>query len=188
MLRFVNIYQRALAFILSTKTTFERTGTSFCRYVIVVNMSQNTKDENTSVRNASQPWLVAELLYTIFRGFMTSLNLKETLRFLNSTRRIETVSSLLLLNGFIFGGSLALWEWAVLPLLDRLGSWALISEKDTPQDAEVQAAKAAAIQFVTFLWLAPMLLLSVLLNMVWYNDIAEDAFRKRNLKLKRGAS
>jgi len=153
--------------------------------------SVRRKKRNSTEESDSIPSLLPELLGTISQGALSSVSLKETLRFLNSTKRIETVSSLLLLNGILFGGSLALWEWAVLPSLDGLATWVLQSGGDTPQPVdpkEISSAKAAAKQFVTLLWLAPMLVLSVLLNMVWYNDIAEDAFRKRNLKLKRGAS
>ena len=134
------------------------------------------------------PGLISNLSQTILQGCFSAVSLKETLKFLNSTKRIETVSSLLLLNGFIFGGSLAFWEWAVLPALDRFGSLLVSPSTSWEEDQEINSAKAAAIQFVTLLWLAPMLVLSVLLNMVWYNDIAEDAFRKRNLKIRRGAS
>jgi etoposide-induced 2.4 mRNA len=134
----------------------------------------------------TKPRLIPEFVRVIGKGALASFNLKDTLRFLNSTKRIETVSSLLLLNGFIFGGSLALWEWGVLPALDRVGTW-MMSESQAPVQ-DIQMAKAAAIQFVTFLWLAPMLVLSMILNMVWYNEIAEDAFKKRNLRMKRVAT
>ena len=147
-------------------------------------MSTDKPEQDTKEHEEVTDSLGSELLWTISKGALTALSLKETLKFLNSTRRIETVSSLLLLNGFIFGGSLAFWEWAVLPSLDRLGSYLIVDSGEE----EVRAAKSAAIQFVTLVWLAPMIVLSVLLNMIWYTEIAEDAFKKRNLKMKKGAS
>lgn len=126
--------------------------------------------------------LVLHLASVVLQGFMSAVSLTGTLRFLNSTRRIETVSRLLLLNGFIFGGSIGFLEWMLLPALGEAGrAFSAYSDEE-----EILVAQEAVLNFFRVLWLAPMLVLSVLLNMVWYNDIAEDAFNKKSVRLVKG--
>lgn len=135
-----------------------------------------------SSEEKEKPALIPELLRVIVRGSLTPFGVKETLRFLNSTKRIDTVANLFVLNGIIFGGFLAIWEWAALPFLDHFFGWFLGATEETKVGREI------ASKLFTYFFLGPMLVLMYILNMIWYNEIAEDAFKKRKLKEKRGVS
>lgn len=110
----------------------------------------------------------------IAQGIVSAVSLKETLKFLNQTSKIETVGSVLLLNGFIFGGSLLVRDFLMFPLLfDRLAS--LFSEESSVDNSTV---KEIITQIFNVLLLAPIFIVSNLLNIVWCSEIVEDAFRK----------
>jgi hypothetical protein len=103
--------------------------------------------------------LVGNLLFTARQGTLSALSLKEILKFLQKTGKIDLVGSFLLMNLFIFGGSLLARDFLLLPLFDLV---AIASEVE-PNETHKYVARTV---FDTML-LIPMFVLSNVLNFIW---------------------
>eukprot|EP00736_Rhodelphis_marinus_P007702 Rmarinus@m.17642 len=116
-------------------------------------------------------------------GVKDALNIWRTLIFFIKSPRLRTHTfQCFLLNGIIFLGSLFLIEHILKPLVHHLLSM-------SSNESEEWNTAASWIQ--TFLdlsysimWLAPVYALSFILNTLWYNEIADEAFRLHYPKLR----
>lgn len=127
--------------------------------------------------------LLGSCCSTVLEGVVSAVSLQETLKFLNQTSKIETVGSVLLLNGFIFGGSLMVRDFLMFPLIfDPLVRWFAGGDGD---EGEQLVVKEFSRQMFDILLLVPIFILSNLLNIVWCSEIVEDAFKKAHAGQKR---
>ena len=86
----------------------------------------------------------------------------------------------LLLNGIIFLGSIFVFHWILAPVLSRLISLILLSKHGVDQMQEVITNWLAWVYYS--LWIAPLYIVTFILNTIWYRDIAIDSvdfFSKR---------
>ena len=86
----------------------------------------------------------------------------------------------LLLNGIIFLGSILVFHWILAPVLSRLISLILLSKHGVDQMQEVITNWLAWVYYS--LWIAPLYIVTFILNSIWYRDIAIDSvdfFSKR---------
>jgi etoposide-induced 2.4 mRNA len=79
----------------------------------------------------------------------------------------------LLLNGIIFLGSIMVFNWILGPLLGLVIGSLLPSQR---VGLELQASMTLWISWVYYsLWIAPLYIVTFILNTIWYRDIAIDS-------------
>ncbi|XP_050715792.1 etoposide-induced protein 2.4 homolog isoform X1 [Eriocheir sinensis] len=82
-----------------------------------------------------------------------------------------------ILNGVVFGLSLLFFEYALLPALSLMMGYLLGSgEKDSRVWMYVQPVLSALFNMF---WVLPIFGLSRLINTIWFQDIADSAYRQR---------
>eukprot|EP00158_Paraphelidium_tribonemae_P003182 Partr_v1_DN25940_c1_g1_i1_m68594 putative Etoposide induced 2.4 mRNA len=85
-----------------------------------------------------------------------------------------------LLNGLLFLGSIAAWEFVLRPLIHmlfRLLSASQTSATSSSSRVIISVTDSLASSLYYGLWVWPVYGLSFLLNSIWYQDIATQAFR-----------
>jgi etoposide-induced 2.4 mRNA len=125
------------------------------------------------------------LFSTFFNGLKSSLSVHKSIIYLFASRTTSVrMLQCVLLNGVIFGGSLLVLDFLLLPALTLLYR-ALTSVPVLPASAEtphVEYFLLALRQVLTMFWLFPMLVLTLVLNTVWYQEIADQVFKQEHPK------
>lgn len=133
--------------------------------------------------------VVQYLLQSLVAGVADALKLyiPSLFFFTSKTVRDQTVQCFLL-NGVIFLGSMFLGEWLIVPVMNALLNF--VESGDST--AQLSSPEEQSILVLGFrrAWqvmiLLPLYLISLLLNNVWYQDIAKAAFiirgGKRNVE------
>ncbi|OQR83768.1 hypothetical protein ACHHYP_14324 [Achlya hypogyna] len=85
------------------------------------------------------------------------------------------------LNGLIFLGSIFFFEFVVMPVIHLFGdvlSVSLSSERAADISTDYYREWIDSIVFVLYqgLWMYPIYCISFILNTIWYQDIADDAY------------
>lgn len=111
-----------------------------------------------AVKNSAVLWLA---------GFRDALRLHRcVIYFVHDPRILVKTANCFLLNGFIFLGSVLMLEYGLKPLV-HLVLTAVVG------GTGAKTMGATLIGLYHLLWLAPAYLVSLLVNCIWYNEIAE---------------
>jgi len=79
----------------------------------------------------------------------------------------------LLLNGLIFLGSIVVFHWMLAPILSRVIGLILPTRSGVN---DIQEVISVWISWVYYsLWIAPLYIVTFILNTIWYRDIAIDS-------------
>jgi len=89
-------------------------------------------------------------------------------------RILERTLKCMLLNGCVFWSSILIFENVVLPLVQWILSWILRGER---ADAVWLYTQPILSMAFSTLWVLPFYLLSKIVNAIWFQDIADLAFR-----------
>lgn len=89
-------------------------------------------------------------------------------------RILERTLKCCLLNGCVFWSSILIFENVVLPLVQWMLSWVLRGER---ADAVWLYTQPILSMAFSTLWVLPFYLLSKIVNAIWFQDIADLAFR-----------
>jgi len=108
---------------------------------------------------------------------------KERLRDASSSRQRKSEPNILertvkccLLNGVVFAMSIVLFESLVLPLIQTLLYICLAGSQSRADSVWAYTEPVLSVAFST-LWVLPFFLLSKVVNAIWFQDIADLAFR-----------
>jgi Etoposide-induced protein 2.4 (EI24) len=94
------------------------------------------------------------------------------------THRRAPPPQCIVLNGVLFIGSIALLHFGLVPLLHGAGALLLRSAGASPEATALahRAVRSAVGALFQALWVAPLYLISLLMNTIWYGRIADAAF------------
>ncbi|XP_055547624.1 etoposide-induced protein 2.4 homolog [Wyeomyia smithii] len=102
---------------------------------------------------------------------------KDNVKRKDESKVMTRVLQCCLLNGGVFMLSIYLFEYGVLPGLDFLLSF-LFSNSGTVATVWVWMKPSLTLLFHSF-WVAPLFLLSKIVNSLWFQDIADSAYKIR---------
>jgi len=91
-------------------------------------------------------------------------------------RILERTLKCCLLNGCVFWSSILLFENVVLPLLETILYFVLARSQERADAVWMYTQPILSMAFST-LWVLPFYLLSKIVNAIWFQDIADLAFR-----------
>mmetsp|Transcript_2513 Transcript_2513/g.2911 ORF Transcript_2513/g.2911 Transcript_2513/m.2911 type:complete len:311 (-) Transcript_2513:1883-2815(-) len=147
-----------------------------------------------------------DVFQVFLAGVLGAVRVQKTLLYI-VTSRVTAVRTIqcFTLNGVIFLGSIAVFDFLLKPGIFLIGKWMRIIHSegfrrfDYRQDDYVNSDSELLNDYFksveggidhltslifTFAWLVPMYALSFILNTVWYRDIAEQVFRQEKGRLR----
>ena len=107
-------------------------------------------------------------------GFMDSVSFHRAIVVLVRCPKVRSkLFQCLLLNGIIFLGSIVVFHWLLAPVLSRFIGFVLPNRDSS---AGVHEAIGTWLAWVYYsLWIAPLYIVTFILNTIWYRDIAIDS-------------
>jgi etoposide-induced 2.4 mRNA len=98
--------------------------------------------------------------------------------FLNSRLICVSSAKCFVLNGLIFLGSIFFFDRAVIPVIHLFGEILQRSFAQGPSQAEDVRDRVDGFVFLLYqaLWMYPIYCISFILNTIWYQEIADDAY------------
>ncbi|TYZ62536.1 hypothetical protein PybrP1_012718 [[Pythium] brassicae (nom. inval.)] len=98
--------------------------------------------------------------------------------FLNSRLICVSSAKCFVLNGLIFLGSIFFFDRAVIPVIHLFGEILQRSFAQGPGQAEDVRDRVDGFVFLLYqvLWMYPIYCISFILNTIWYQEIADDAY------------
>lgn len=116
-------------------------------------------------------------------GLVDSLSLHKSLVFLVGSRAIQIrFGQCLLLNGVLFLGSLLVYTYAILPVvqyilrIDLLNLTATTAPGDAAHSTTSDVTELVLLLLYRVAWLYPIYVLSFLLSTIWYADIGTHTY------------
>lgn len=116
--------------------------------------------------------------YLWFAGFRDACCLHRAYFFCRRSRKVFVkTGQCFLLNGFIFLGSIFFFQKVVVPILHWLLMFQL-KEEQTAGSGEffLGSLQKILIGICYVFWLYPLYIISFVINCIWYNEIAQQAF------------
>ncbi|KDO27425.1 hypothetical protein SPRG_07013 [Saprolegnia parasitica CBS 223.65] len=125
---------------------------------------------------------VVQEVYTSFcAGIQDAISLHRIATLFWSSPIIRKCSAKCLgLNGLLFLGSIFFFEFVVMPVIHLFGDvlTASLSQHATDIASDYYREQIDLVVFVLYqgLWMYPIYCISFILNTIWYQDIADDAY------------
>jgi etoposide-induced 2.4 mRNA len=113
--------------------------------------------------------ILKSIIYSFYRGVIDSMSINKFLYLIIKSNKIRIkLVSCLILNGLIFLGSIFLFTHFLTPILRFVLSLLL----SFPSVERIQNY----LEWIYYsLWISPIYLISLILNTLWYQDIANEA-------------
>ncbi|TMW68796.1 hypothetical protein Poli38472_006264 [Pythium oligandrum] len=118
-------------------------------------------------------------------GVQHAISLHRILLFyLNSRLICVSSAKCFVLNGLIFLGSIYFFDRAVIPVIHLFGEILQRSVAATPTHADDVRDRVDGFVFLLYqvLWMYPIYCISFILNTIWYQEIADDAYMQQHGK------
>ena len=108
------------------------------------------------------------------RGFLDSISFHRAVVVIVRSPKVRSkLVQCLLLNGLIFLGSILVFHWILGPLLSRIISTVLPQRNAAPEIGSIISLWVSWVYYS--LWIAPLYIMTFILNTLWYRDIAVES-------------